>query len=365
MASQEEETETSRAGGARDFLSRQGEMLEAGFSFSGFERDMVALNRGDGTFLNISGVSGADSVSDGRGAVYADLDNDGDLDIFLRAMHGPAHFLYENRIGQDAGFLRVTLEGRQSGRDAFGAVVRVGTASGLLTALKAGGAGFLSQSDPRLLFGLGKDPGVDWIEVHWPSGLKQRFPGAAAGSSLLLVEGEEQVRELKEPKFSLPVIRSPEDRLEAQLTFGRGQSLPDITVQTLAGESVSLRESLPAGQRTLVNLWATWCIPCTREMPELERLYQESDGNLGVIGLSLDRPDHRDRIQPFLTRMGTTYPVYATTPDTWEKIFRGGQLSVPLSILVDENGKVEALFGGWSRKTHRRLRALAGSRSPG
>ncbi|TDI28945.1 MAG: redoxin domain-containing protein [Acidobacteria bacterium] len=360
MASQEEETETSRAGGARDFLSRQGEMLEAGFSFSGFERDMVALNRGDGTFLNISGVSGADSVSDGRGAVYVDLDNDGDLDIFLRAMHGPAHFLYENRIGQDAGFLRVTLEGRQSGRDAFGAVVRVGTASGRLTALKSGGSGFLSQSDPRLLFGLGKDPGVDWIEVQWPSGLQQRFPGAAAGSSLLLVEGEDEARKLTERSLSLPVVRGAEDRLEAQLTFSRGESLPDIPVQTLAGESVSLREILPAGQRTLVNLWATWCTPCAREMPELERLYREGDGNLAVIGLSLDRPGDRERIQAFLTRMGTTYPVYVTTPDTWDKIFRGGRISVPLSILVNEDGRVEALFGGWSRKTHRRLRALAG-----
>jgi len=358
--SQEEETETRRAGGARDFLGRQGEMLKAGFSFSGFERDMVSLNRGDGTFLDISGVSGADSVSDGRGAVYVDLDNDGDLDIFLRAMHGPAHFLYENRVGQDAGFLRVTLEGRQSGRDAFGAVVRVGTASGLLTGLKAGGAGFLSQSDPRLLFGIGKDPGVDWVEVQWPSGLKQRFPGVAAGSSILLVEGEEQARDLAEQVFSLPAVKSPEDRLESQLAFNRGQSLPDITVRTLAGESVPVGEILPAGQRTLVNLWATWCIPCAREMPELERLYQESDGNLAVIGLSLDRPGDQQRIQPFLARMGTTYPVYATTPDTWEQIFRGGQLSVPLSILLNEEGKVEALFGGWSRETHRRLRALAG-----
>ena len=108
--SQQEEKDAARTAAARDFLGRQGAMLEAGFSFSGFERDMVMLNRGDGTFLDVSGVSGADSVSDGRGAIYADVDNDGDLDIFLRAMHGPAHFLLENRTGQENGFLRIKCD---------------------------------------------------------------------------------------------------------------------------------------------------------------------------------------------------------------------------------------------------------------
>ncbi len=63
-------------------------IFKEGFSFSGYERDMLSLNLADGTFLDISGVSGVDSLSDGRGSVFADFDNDGWLDL-----HTPNGFL--------------------------------------------------------------------------------------------------------------------------------------------------------------------------------------------------------------------------------------------------------------------------------
>ena len=140
-----------------------GAIFKAGFSFSGYERDFLALNAGGGKFLNISGVSGVDSISDGRGSVFADLDNDGDLDIFLTAMQREAHYLFRNNVGQRNGFLRVELEGDRGGRDAFGAVVRVKTSAGILTKVKAGGSGYLSQWDPRLTFGLGAASHAEWV----------------------------------------------------------------------------------------------------------------------------------------------------------------------------------------------------------
>ena len=183
------------------FLRRQGELMTTqGYSFSGYERDLVALNRGDGTFLDISGVSGADSGTDGRAAVFADFDDDGDADVFLRAMHGPAHVMLRNEIGQDRGWLRIALEGRASGRDAWGAVVRIRTANGIQTRLKSGGDGFVSQSDPRLLFGLGSAAAVDELEVVWPSGLRQRFPGPAPNRSWRLVEGDAALRAVREER---------------------------------------------------------------------------------------------------------------------------------------------------------------------
>ena len=156
-----------------------------GLSFSGFERDYVSLNMGgvetvDGgtvsiRYFDISGISGADSISDGRGAMFADFDNDGDSDIFLVALQGNAHHLFRNNIGQDTNFLRIELEGTQSGRDAFGAIVRIKTSAGILTKVKSGGSGFLAQNDPRLLFGLGADNEAEWVEIKWPSGATQRL----------------------------------------------------------------------------------------------------------------------------------------------------------------------------------------------
>ena len=70
-----------------------------GWSFSGFERNKVFLNRQDGTFLDISGVSGADSPTDGRGTVFGDFDNDGDTDVFVHTTQKSRHLLFRNDRG--------------------------------------------------------------------------------------------------------------------------------------------------------------------------------------------------------------------------------------------------------------------------
>ena len=101
--------EVEDAGNERYHDNHMGAIFGEGFSFSGYERDLLALNLGDGTFLDISGVSGVDSISDGRGSVFADFDNDGDADIFLTTVQGEAHYLFRNNVGSANGFLRVEL----------------------------------------------------------------------------------------------------------------------------------------------------------------------------------------------------------------------------------------------------------------
>ena len=70
------------------------------------------------------------------------------------------------------------------------------------------------------------------------------------------------------------------------------------------------------------------------------------------------KPEDRERIAPFLERMGVTYPVYTVNPDDYPLLFTEGSIPVPLSILLNEEGEVEALFSGWSRETRRHLRSL-------
>lgn len=190
---------------ALPFLIEQGGLIvDKGFSFSALERDAAYLNKGDGTFVDVSGCSGLDSVTDGRGAVFADFDNDGDADVFLRAMHSQAHLLFRNDLGSsEGGFVRIALRGAAPGTDAYGAVVRVKVAGRATAQAKLGGSGFISQSDPRLLFGLGEARQADAVEVAWPSGRKQSFGAIPAGRSVLLVEGEPEPRSVPEKRFEL------------------------------------------------------------------------------------------------------------------------------------------------------------------
>ena len=346
-----------------DTTDRIGGLWVEGFSFSGYERDQLMLNLGEGKFLDISGVSGMDSISDGRGAAFADFDNDGDLDVFLRTLQGTAHLMFRNNVGNAQGFLRIALEGRESTRDAFGAVVRVKTNRGILTKVKSGGSGFLSQNDPRLLFGLGEEAGAEWLEVTWPSGRQQRFDGPAANTSWLLIEGESRLRRVAETPTSLP---DPFSEEEAQWNFVRvrkGQALPALPVATLDGtRGGALSSFLEPGRPTLVNLWATWCIPCRTEMPELEAIHQSAGENgLRVIGISLDDATTRDAVPGFLQEMGVTYPIAIAEAGFISSFYTTDNVTVPISVLVDAEGNISDLFSGWTAETREQLEAISAS----
>ena len=337
-------------------------IFDKGFSFSGYERDALFLNLQGKKFLDISGVSGIDSISDGRAAIFADFDNDGDYDVFLTTIQGPGHLLFRNNVGQDNHWLRIMLEGgRDLGRDAYGSVVRLKTSAGTLTKIKSGGAGFLSQHDPRLLFGLGQDDRGQSLEVTWANGKVEAFRGdLSAGKTLLLREGAGQVEEVKLGRTNLPDPLTREEALVQGLKIRIGQAFPDLPLKTLAGQSLNLRSQLKVGRRLLINLWATWCVPCATEMPELEQLRAPLAGKgIDLIGVSVDA-DPEARVAQFAKKKKVNYPIYLGGVPTIEQVFAGDELAVPLTVLVDEKGTVQEIIFGFSGGTQRRFSQLAG-----
>ena len=359
MASRVKDESGRPAQSATTFADLQAELFADGFSFSGYERDLVALNLGNGRYLDISGITGADSVSDGRGSVFADFDNDGDLDIFLRAVHGDAHHLFRNNVGSNSGFLRVTLRGIASGADAFGAEVRIKTSAGIQTKVKAGGSGFVSQSDPRLLFGLGGDDAAEWLEVTWPSGTRQRFAGPAAGSSISIVEGQAEPVILREKRFSLPDPQTAEERTWHDFGLDPAVPVDDIHVELLDGERQRLSQLVGDGETLLVNLWATWCRPCAREMPELQRLHQKAGSRVRVVGLNVEHDVDTERLEAFLRDLGISYPVARIGPATIDRLFGTSTPGVPLSLVLDSRLRPQEILVGWSEHTAAQLERMA------
>lgn len=335
-------------------------IFEQGFSFSGYERDGLFLNREGKKFTDISGVSGIDSITDGRAAVFADFDNDGDEDVFLTTIQGPGHLLFRNNVGQANHWLRVILEGgKETGRDAYGSVVRVTTSAGTLTKVKAGGSGFLSQSDPRLLFGLGKDDRARSIEVTWANGRVESFSAdASANTTLLLRYGTGKAETVTLPSANLPDPLTKSEVLARGLKFKIGEKFPSLTVMSLSGKKSDLNSILRPGHRTIVNLWATWCTPCLKEMPELDRLHAGLAKNgIDLIGLNVDS-DPNAKIQQFLQKVSVRYPIVVGGVPAIEELFSTDEMRVPLSILLDPSGKVEQLISGWSPETKQKLQTL-------
>ena len=333
-------------------------IFEQGFSFSGFERNTLFLNDRGRRFVDISGISGADSIADGRAAVVADFDNDGDSDLFVTNIQGQGHQLFRNNLGHRQHFLRVTLEGRESGRDAFGTVVRLKTALGTQTRIKSGGNGFLAQHDARPLFGLGSQTEIEWLEVVWPSGLVQRFPGPRVGSSLKAVEGNSQLQLLEEVRGRLPDPLDGDDVFWQKLGLQPGDPLPLLELGSLQSADDGQLDALANGQPYVINFWATYCGPCLQEMPELQLLQGGlKDAGYRLIGVSLDEQDF-DQVRQFGDRLGVTYPLYRTNPESVQRIFQSGEMFIPLSLVVDSQGRVVDLMAGWNADSERKFEEL-------
>ncbi|HKB08590.1 MAG TPA: CRTAC1 family protein [Candidatus Polarisedimenticolia bacterium] len=141
---------------------------------------------GGGRFAQVETQSGPDLGRPlvGRGAAYADFDNDGDLDIAVTTNNGPA-VLLRNDGGNANGWVRIRLVGRTSSRDALGAVVRL-KAGELTTARTVRSASsYASQSEMILTFGVGaarggRAPAAD-VKITWPDGATQTATGLEAG----------------------------------------------------------------------------------------------------------------------------------------------------------------------------------------
>jgi cytochrome c biogenesis protein CcmG/thiol:disulfide interchange protein DsbE len=107
-------------------------------------------------------------------------------------------------------------------------------------------------------------------------------------------------------------------------------------VRTLDGRTLSL-DSL-RGRVVLVNVWATWCLPCRAEMPLLEGTWRRHrDAGLVILGVSVDRGDPAD-VRAFVTERDITYPIAIVGRDVIDAL--GGVQGYPTSVLIGRDGVV-------------------------
>ncbi|PYX46556.1 MAG: CRTAC1 family protein [Acidobacteria bacterium] len=166
-------------------------------------------NLGSGRFQEVTEQMGTAFASPkvARGAAYADIDNDGALDVLVTT-NGGRLWLFHNEGGTNHS-VRVKLVGTKSNRDGIGAVVHVTSSGAKQWQMLRSGSSYLSQSELVLTFGLGASTKADAIEIRWPSGQVDKLAGVTADQTLTVQEGKGIVgnRAYGKGASSLPAVK--------------------------------------------------------------------------------------------------------------------------------------------------------------
>jgi hypothetical protein len=310
-------------------------------SFSGHETDSVFYNVDGKQFVDISGVSGMDSIADGRGFAYFDYDRDGWEDVVLVNSNAPQLELFRNRLGdslKNAGSIRVKLKGgNATAQPAAGAAPRDGYGAHVLLKVHGKeivrelrcGDGFAAQNSATLLIGIGKAAAADDVRVRWPSGKTTPVGRVPAGATVNVAE--------------MPADGTPPFVIEA-LPAARP------SVASAAEAPVAhLDVSLPADGAKLrvFTMMATWCPVCRGELPHLALIKAGLPAtDVALYGVPVDGNDTASKLAEYAAQNSPAYQILADLPESEREKFRSltranfGETPLPSTIVTSASGDV-------------------------
>lgn len=316
-----------------------------GQSFSGHERNRFFLSKQADEFLDLSGVSGLDSVSDGRVLALWDYQRDGWQDLVVANANAPLLSIYRNELGDRAEgqFIAVRFEGGNRSaqastmacRDGYGAKVEVKAGERVYLRESRCGEGMAGQNSRTLLIGIGQASSAESVTVTWPSGRQQSRPDVQAGSLLTFYEDA-----------SHSPAGDGVHRQDYQSERPLASPSPEREPKGLRLEGLVAAET-PAPRLRLYTTMATWCPSCLKHLPQLKHLSEASEeGELVLYGLPVDEADTPAKLKKYVARHAPAYRLVEGF-DSKERARVKKLLSdslksevLPSSIVTDGDGRV-------------------------
>jgi cytochrome c-type biogenesis protein len=127
-----------------------------------------------------------------------------------------------------------------------------------------------------------------------------------------------------------------------------GVEAPSYAARNLSGDSVSLAKM--RGKPVLLNVWATWCLPCKEEIPYLESLHgKHAAQGLQIVGVSVDARGDESKITEFARDFRMTYPIWRDPDERVNSRFLA--IGVPSTYLIDRDGVLRWKHLGTLRAT--------------
>lgn len=122
-----------------------------------------------------------------------------------------------------------------------------------------------------------------------------------------------------------------------------GFTAPDFTLDTLDGGQLTLSEL--RGHPVVLNFWASWCLPCRKEMPAIERVYQRYQGaGLIVVGLNMTSQDSASDVGTFVQKFGLTFPIALDRDGSVGDHYQ--LLGLPSTYFIDQSGVIRSVVVG-------------------
>ena len=335
------------------------ELIRSDHSWSGYERNVFYLSNRNGTFSDISGLTGLDFPDDSRAFALADLDGDGRLEIVLKNRNAPQLRILRNAMQDIGNSIAFRLRGQKSNRDAIGAAVTVEAHGQSQTKYLQAGSGFLSQHTKQLFFGVGTHAGNVRAVVRWPSGLTQDFENLPVGNQILIEESSEDfvakpfansARAYPPENSTIPVEALPTS-FETWLIEPLGA--PDFSLPDLVGTIFELRSF--RGSFVLLSFWTSGSQACQEHFRLLQQHQSrfESQG-IRIVTIHLDEPRDVTTLRAFLDQEGVPFPVLLGNDEVagvynilYRYLYdRRRDLPLPTAFLVGEDGKIIKIYQG-------------------
>jgi tetratricopeptide (TPR) repeat protein len=334
------------------------ELIRADATWSGYERNVLYLNNGDGTFSDVSGITGMDFVEDSRTFVLADFDHDGRMEVALKNRNGPQLRYLKNVMPRLAPAIAFRLQGKKSNRDAIGAVVTIETNVGRQAKFVQAGSGFLAQHSKELFFGLGEAKEPVNAAIRWPSGLEQKIEDLPANHRIWIEEGSPALR--KEP-FASSTKHGPANT--ASLS-GRAEQLPaQVETWLLAPVAApDFRVIEPDGKGDLLSSRRGKPMLLhfgSAESPDWETQlasFQKAHSKWVGEGLQLVVVN----VSGIKAAGGWAFPIVSAPPELvavynllYVRLFdRHRDMGLPTAFLIDARGNIAKIYQGALRLDH-------------
>jgi len=342
------------------------ELIRADATWSGYERNVLYLNNGDGTFSDISGAAGLDFLEDSRTFALADFDGDGRVEMVLKSRGRPQLRYLKNVMPQMPPSVAIRLTGKKSNRDAIGAQVTLACGEMRQTRLVQAGSGFLAQHSRELVFGLGSATGKISATIRWPSGSVQHVADLPLRHRIWIEEDSASMRrepfatqtasDIKRTGSVQPASEEWPAEVETWLLVP--VPAPNFSLGQAEGMDRSLFEL--RGKATLIYFTSARMPDWEKQMDELERA-GEKTGGAGLALVVVLAEDTQENAEKGVTpRKQRAFPIVSASVDTvgvynllFGRLFdRHRDMPLPTAFLLNSSGEIVKIYQGALRAEH-------------